>query len=205
MKPERWQQIDRVFQAALEYEPDERAAFLDEACAGDPNLRREVEALLACDAEAETFIETPALKEASDLLAEQQAESMVGQVIGPYKILGPLGAGGMGEVYLAQDARLGRRVALKLLPACFTRDEAKVRRFEQEARAASALNHPNIITIYEIGQAEGIHFIVGEFVDGCTLRELLARRQMTLTEALDIAIQAANALRSSTRGQDSAS
>jgi serine/threonine protein kinase len=100
----------------------------------------------------------------------------------------------MGEVYLAQDARLGRRVALKLLPACFTRDEAKVRRFEQEARAASALNHPNIITIYEIGQAEGIHFIVGEFVDGCTLRELLARRQMTLTEALDIAIQAANAL-----------
>jgi eukaryotic-like serine/threonine-protein kinase len=194
MKPERWQQIDRVFQAALEYQPDERAAFLDETCAGDPNLRREVEALLACDAEAESFIETPALKEASDLLEEQQAESMIGQVIGPYRILGPLGAGGMGEVYLAQDARLGRRVALKLLPACFTRDEAKVRRFEQEARAASALNHPNIITIYEIGQAEGIHFIVGEFVEGCTLRELLTSRRMTVNEALDIAIQAASAL-----------
>src|SRR5262245_57074923 len=127
MEPERWQRIDRVFQAALDRSPADRAVFLDQACAGDPRLKPEVGALLACDEEAESFIERPALDAASDLMAEHRAGSMVGQEIGPYKILGHLGTGGMGEVYLAEDVRLGRRVALKLLPSCFTSDESRVR------------------------------------------------------------------------------
>ncbi len=194
MKPERWHQIDELFQAVLEREPAEQAAFLDEACAGDQALRKQVESLLASDEQAESFIETPAFKEASRLLADRQPESMVGRAIGPYQIVALLGAGGAGEVYLAQDARLCRRVALKFLPACFTRDEERLRRFEQEARAASALNHPNIVTIHEIGQSDDIHFITTEFIDGFTLRSRMATGRITLSEALDIALQVASAL-----------
>jgi serine/threonine protein kinase/tetratricopeptide (TPR) repeat protein len=116
------------------------------------------------------------------------------QTISHYRILNQLGAGGMGEVYLAEDARLGRKVALKLLPARFTADEERVRRFEQEARAASALNHPNIVTIYDIGQADGVHFIAAEFVEGGTLRQRLAQGRVALSETLEVAIQVASAL-----------
>ncbi len=194
MKLERWQQIDELFQAALEREPAERAAYLDEACGGDQALRKEVESLLKSDEQAERFIETPAFKEASHFLADHQPESMVGRAMGPYEIVALLGAGGMGEVYLAQDARLNRRVALKLLPACFTRDDERSRRFEQEARAASALNHPNIVTIYEIGQSDGTQFITTEFIDGVTLRSRITAGRIELSEALDIALQVASAL-----------
>src|SRR5207244_45759 len=175
MKPERWQQLDRLFHSALELKPTERAHFLSEACAGDESLRRQVEALLAAHEEAGSFIERPAMEvEARGLAADEgttEAELATGESFSHYRIIAPLGAGGMGQVYLAQDMTLGRNVALKLLPPDFTRDKHRVRRFQQEARAASALNHPNIITIHEIGQAEERHFIATEFIDGETLRQ----------------------------------
>jgi eukaryotic-like serine/threonine-protein kinase len=194
MEPERWNEIENLYTSALERDIRERAAFLDQACAGDEALRQEVESLLACQVEAESFIEAPALEIAAKLLADEQADSAPKQRIGPYKLGVKLGAGGMGEVYLAQDARLGRKVALKLLPAEFTSDPDRLLRFQQEARAASALNHPNIITIYEIGQVESVHFIATEFIDGETLRQRMEQTQMSLPEALDIALQVAQAL-----------
>jgi eukaryotic-like serine/threonine-protein kinase len=194
MEPERWKQIEKLYSMALEHDARGRAVFLDHACAGDEALRREVESLLACRGEAESFIEAPALEVAARLLADEQADSAQKRRIGPYKLGAKLGAGGMGEVYLARDTRLGRKVALKLLPAEFTSDTDRVLRFEQEARAASALNHPNIITIYEIGQVEGVHFIATEFIDGETLRQRMEHVQMSLPEALDIALQIVRAL-----------
>jgi serine/threonine-protein kinase len=193
MTPERWQQVDRLFQAALALEPADRAAFLDHACKTDAALRSEVESLIASHDRAGRFISAPAIAANPSLIANT-ADSILQRQIGPYRILSPLGAGGMGEVFLAHDTRLGRKVALKLLPDYFTRDEQRVRRFQQEARAASALNHPNIITIYEIGESEGRHFIVAEFVEGETLRQTMAKGRSSLTEAIDIGMQAAGAL-----------
>src|SRR5215467_4032999 len=152
MTPERLDQIAKLYDAALELEPGKRAAFLEQACDGDPAFRSEVESLLARESDARDFIESPALEVAARMVQGLKPESVVGQQIGPYRVISLLGIGGMGEVYLAEDERLGRRVALKLLPAYLTRVEDSMRRFRQEARAASALNHPNIITIYEIGQ-----------------------------------------------------
>ena len=129
-------------------------------------------------------------------MAGDQSKIVAGQAIGPYQVISRLGSGGMGDVYLAHDSRLGRKVALKLLPEYFTRDEQRLRRFQQEARAASALNHPNIITIFEIGKAGSIHFIASEYIAGQTLRERMSGRRMMLGEALDIAIQVASALES---------
>src|SRR5262245_56348027 len=169
-------------------EPGERGAFLAQACAGDAELRHEVESLIAVDEQATDFIEAPALEVAAKLLAQDQGERKVGQQIGHYQVLSLLGAGGMGEVYLAQDTRLRRKVALKLLPAQFTQDADRVRRFEQEAYAASTLNHPNIITIHEIGQAEGAHYISTEFIDGQTLRQVL-KEKLSIRQALDVATQ----------------
>ena len=117
-----------------------------------------------------------------------------GTRFGFYEVLSPIGSGGMGEVYLGHDVRLGRRVALKILPARFTADNERVRRFQQEARAASALNHPNIITIFEIGQADDTHFIAAEFVEGRTVSQRLNAGKMSQSEALDVAIQAASAI-----------
>src|SRR5262245_48112773 len=191
MKPEQWQQIDQLLQSALERDPKERPAFLASACAGDEPLRREVESLIIAHEQAGQLLETPFSQVVADLLVDGQAQCLDGQTIGHYKVLTRLGAGAMGEVYLAQDTRLGRKVALKLLPVEFTRDETRVRRFEQEARAASALNHPNIITIHEIGQANDLHFIATEFIDGQTLRQRLTSTRMKLTEALDVAVQVA--------------
>ena len=194
MTPERWQQIDHVFQAAIELQPDERAAFLDRACAGDETLRKEVEALLNFDKQELSIIETPVLDVAANLLANAEPELAVGQRIGHYKILDLLGTGGMGEVYLAQDTRLGRKIALKLLPAEFIKDEERLRRFQREARAISSLNHPNILTIHEISEIEGRHVIATEYVEGETLRQRLVRSKLSLPEALEIAIQVASAL-----------
>ena len=194
MKPERWQQVDELFHAALALEPAARAAFLDHACKDDPALRRDVESLIASHDSARSFISSPAVEAAAPLLADDKTDSLVQLAIGPYRILSRIGAGGMGEVYLARDSRLARKVALKLLPDYFTRDEQPVKRFKQEAQAASALNHPNIITIHDIGQAEGRHFIATEFVEGETLRKRLANGRMSLSEALDVAAQVASAL-----------
>ncbi|HET8675204.1 MAG TPA: serine/threonine-protein kinase [Blastocatellia bacterium] len=194
MKADEWQRVNDLFHAALEREPGERAAFLVHACAGDEDLRREVESLLASHDPSDNFIESLAPELAAGLLAESQARLAAGQSIGHYKVMALLGAGGMGEVYLAEDTRLGRRVALKLLPAQLTTEPDRLPRFEREARAASSLNHPNIITIHEVGQIEGTHFIITEFIEGKTLRQQMAAARLRLQEALDVAIQVASAL-----------
>jgi len=145
------------------------------------------------DEEAESFIEEPVVALAADVLAERQFRAMAGQSISHYKILSRLGAGGMGEVYLAEDKKLSRKVALKLLHAEFTRDAGRVRRFEQEARAVSALNHPNILTIFEIGESNEGRYIATEFIDGQTLRERMKGGRLAPSAALDIAAQIAAA------------
>jgi Tol biopolymer transport system component len=193
MRAERFGQIDELLEAALEREDGARAAFLDSACAGDDELRSEVESLLAAHGRAAGFIESNAWEVVARAAARQAETDSVGRRLGPYKILSLLGAGGMGEVYLAEDVRLNRRVALKLLPAAFTDDPGRVRRFEREAHAASALNHPNIVTIHEVGQSEGVHFIATEFVEGRTLRGLIDEG-LKSEEALSVASQVAEAL-----------
>jgi serine/threonine protein kinase len=193
MESERWRQIESLYYAALERDVTERAAFLVEACAGDDELRREIESLTAVHEQAECFMAAPAMEIAAQLIAEDQDHTMSGRKINHYQVLSLLGAGGMGEVYLAKDTRLGRKVALKLLPQKFTQDRERALRFQQEARAASALNHPNILTIYEVGEFEEGHFIATEFIDGQTLRTLMNAR-VTLRVALDAATQVASAL-----------
>jgi uncharacterized protein (TIGR02996 family) len=198
MRPEQtrelWGRIERLWNAALERAQPERAAFLAEACEGDEELRREVESLLRFDLHAEHFIESPALEVAAQAQAEAIEESLIGRMIGHYRILSLLGEGGMSEVYLALDTSLERRVALKLLPANFTQDADRLRRFIQEAKAASALNHPNIITIHEIGATDDVHFVATEYIEGQTLRQLMAVAPLTLNRALDVTTQIANAL-----------
>ena len=195
MQAKRWQEIDRLFDEVLEREPSERASFLADACVGDEELRREVESLLAAHYRAEKFIEAPAIEVAAKAAAAQGIDfSARGRKIGPYRVLSLLGAGGMGEVYLAEDTRLGRCVALKLLPADFTYDAERIRRFEREARAASALNHPNIVTIYEIGQSDGAYFIATELVEGQTLRDFMPLARAQMKEALNVIAQVADAL-----------
>ncbi len=194
MQPERWQQIDQLFHLALAQEANGRAKFLAEECVGDDSLRTEVEALIASHEQAQSFIENPASDLAAEILAKGEHGLIAGQAIGPYKIVSTLGTGGMGEVYLAHDTRLRRQVALKLLPSQFTISPDRVRRFEQEARAISALNHPNIVTIHEIGRDSGSQFIVTEFVEGQTLRQRMAEGVISLRAALDISIQIAGAL-----------
>jgi len=196
--PERWQQAREIFKSALEREASERAAFLDKACSGDESLRLEVESLLGSLEEGGSFLETPAYRIAADqaMVAGTQGATMVaGQTINHYKITSPLGAGGMGEVYLAEDTRLERRVALKFLPALLTQDKRHLRRFEQEARAVAALSHPNVCTIHEVLETgEGRNCIVMEYVEGLTLREQIAKRTMKVGEALDAAVQVTSAL-----------
>src|SRR5215510_8542243 len=183
MTPERWEQIERLYHSAVECEADEREPFLDRACAGDDELRREIDSLLAHDGLGDSFIAAPALADAAQLMAgdplmESTATQFdapaVAKEIGPYKLQTLLGKGGMGEVHLALDPRLGRRVALKLLPEGLNADPEVKRRFAQEARAASSLNHPNIITIYEIGSDRQRDFIAMEYVEGETLRGLMS-------------------------------
>src|SRR5574341_5872 len=193
MTPERYQQVAHIYHQAVELEPDERAHFLDQACAGDLELRNEVEALIASGEQAGDFLDRPVLEVAARHTVSEKGRSFAGRRIGRYQVLSPLGAGGMGEVWLARDDQLERNVALKLLPEQFTRSGAHVRRFAQEAKAASALNHPNIITIHEIGEAEGTHYIVAEFVEGQTLRQMLTR-PLPLPDLLEIAVQIADAL-----------
>ena len=194
MTPERWQQVKEIFNSAINYGAEERSLFISQACSGDEELRSEVESLIASHEQSGSFIDQPAFEAAASWLANEKAELKPGQVIATYEVMSFISRGGMGEVYLAEDKRLGRKVALKLLPASFTTDEDRLRRFEQEARAASALNHPNIITIYEIREAAGSHVIATEFVEGETLRHRLSRSALTLSETLNIAIQVADAL-----------
>jgi Tol biopolymer transport system component len=195
MPLDRWRQIDKLFHAAAERAPEERAAFLNETCAGNDSLRREVESLLAADSAAEEMAtaKLPA-KVAADLLDGPSPSVSAGQSLNQYRILSPLGAGGMGEVFLAEDSRLKRKVALKLLPAQFTTDADRVRRFEQEALAVSALNHPNILTIYEVGESDRHHFLVTEFIEGQTLRQQMNDGRLPVRTVLNAATQTVSAL-----------
>src|SRR6476646_1381604 len=193
MTPERWQQVKAIFNSAIQYVPEERNPFLSEACSGDPILRNQVASLLAWHEKTGRFIDDPAYEQSS-WLAQREIELTAGQSIGTYTILSLIGSGGMGEVYLAQDRRLNRKVALKVLPASFTKERDRLSRFKREAQAASALNHPNIITIYEIQEFDSTHIIATEFVEGETLRERLSRSAPSLSETLNIAIQVVDAV-----------
>jgi len=194
MSAERWEQIDNLLQSALRRPPGQREAFLKEALNGDESLRREVESLLHAHEQAGEFLEATALEVEARAIADSQGQPAMDGTLGPYRILSPLGVGGMGEVYRARDARLGREVAVKVLPAQFIHDQDRLRRFIREAQAASALNHPNIITIYEIGHSNGAHFIATEFIDGHTLRQRITPTGLSLSAALDVALQVASAL-----------
>ena len=194
MTPEQWQKVEAVLQEALDRLPQDRASFMDEACAGDQQLREEATSLVAAYDAAGDFIEQPALAQDARVLVGEDVTDKTGEEIGPYKIVKQLGSGGMAEVYLAQDARLDRLVALKILPAYFASDDVRLRRFQREARAASALNHPNILTIHEVGESAGIWYIATEFIDGVTIRQLITKQELSLDEILDIAEQVCAAL-----------
>ena len=194
MDPERWQEVDKLLELALEREPSKRAAFLDEACNGDAALRREVESLLSAHGKAGGFIEDPALEAPGPASRGAAVRIVAGQQLGPYKILSLLGAGGMGEVYRAKDDRIGREVAIKVLPTAFSADADRLRRFEQEARAAGRLNHPNILALYDVGTHEESPYIVSELLQGETLRDRLGRKALPLRKAMDYALQIARGL-----------
>src|SRR6266852_5459555 len=194
MTPARFQTIEEIFRAALDQEPDQINAFLDNACKGDELLRRKVEALLASRQRVGSFIETLAVGIATRIIENGQADLLVGQTIGHYKISKRIGTGGMGDVYLATDMTAGRNAALKLLPMRFTGDAERLKRFQQEAHAVVALNHPNILTVYEIGEDHSTHYIASELIEGETLRQRLTRGRMEVGEAVDVAIQVASAL-----------
>ncbi|MBA3786800.1 MAG: serine/threonine protein kinase, partial [Acidobacteria bacterium] len=196
MTPIQWQQIKTIVQTALEIEPEKRARFVAENCSDDKFLRGEVQSLLDSYENAGEFIQTPAFVGKLQILATNNftAKLISGKRVGRYEIRSLIGKGGMGEVYLAEDLRLHRKVALKVLPADLVNDRERLYRFEQEAQAASALNHPNIITIYEIGETDDTSFIATEFIEGETLHSLLKRQSLSLELVSDIAVQIASAL-----------
>nr|ART36310.1 C589 [uncultured bacterium] len=191
MPDPQWEKLKEIFHLALALGPSERRAYLDRTCDGDASLRQAVESLLKSHEET-GFVDEPAYKAAADMLM-QQRNLRAGQTVGRYRIVSLIGEGGMGRVYLAEDTKLQRKVSLKFLSPSITQDQQRLRRFEQEARAASALNQPNIITIHEIGEEDGHQFIATEFIEGQTLRERL-RSSLDLDEALEIATQTAAAL-----------
>jgi hypothetical protein len=191
MDPERWAKIDRLLDQALVRPSATHAAFLATACENDDELLGEVESLLDAHSHPESFLGTPALDLAARLTGERQV-SLVGKRLGTYEVISVLGMGGMGEVYLARDERLNRKLALKFLPHQLTRDTNSLMRFEREARAASALNHPNIIIIYDIGEMAGTYFIAAEYVEGKTLRQLIERGPLRLRDTIAICSQVAD-------------
>ncbi|HEX9960796.1 MAG TPA: protein kinase, partial [Pyrinomonadaceae bacterium] len=198
MNPDRWKQIDELFDAVLDLPDAEREKFLSEKCSRDEELRREILSLLEAQRESEkNFLQKSAMNIAAKNLAEDQTvhfeAHFLNRTLGTYKIESLLGAGGMGEVYLADDAKLRRKVALKILPSEYSTSDERVKRFQLEARAVSALNHPNIVTIYDVGSADGINYIATEMVEGKTLREIIGGN-LKLKEILAIIIQACDAL-----------
>ncbi len=202
MDREQWQKIKKILQEAIELPVQERVAFLDEACAGDQELRREVESLLARSDQTGGFLDRPAIEEVAEEIVADRSPSLAGRAIAHYRIESVIGAGGMGEVYQAYDEKLQRKVAVKFLPAEFVADPDRVLQFAREAHAASALNHPNIITVYDIGQAtitvnghdEEVHYIACELIEGRTLRHRINESRLDWPEAVGIAAQITDAL-----------
>ncbi len=198
MKPERWQKVERIYNAALEQEPEKRKAFLNEACAGDDALRKEVESLLACQTEAGSFIESPAMDLAAESLARnsvvEPSADLSGRRLLHYTIRGKIGAGGMGDVYRATDERLSRDVAIKSLPQEFADDQERLSRFEREAKLLASLNHPNIAAIYSLEESDGKRFIVMELIEGGTLAQRLLKGPLPVDEALVVCLRIAEGL-----------
>ena len=194
MTPERWQKIEQLYLAALEREQSERAAYLQEVCAGDDALRQEVESLLGQETLGNSFLESPAIEVAAQALAKDTGQLVKGRQLGWYKIVSFLGAGGMGEVYKARDNRLDRFVAIKVLPEHLSNNAQWRERFEREAKAISSLSHPHICPLYDIGHQEGIDFLVMEYLDGETLSNRLKRGPLPPDQALQYAIQITDAL-----------
>ena len=194
MDPDLWKQVDALLEQALDQPPDKRQSFVAGACKGNVELRNEVLSLVKAQSQAADFMEGSAMSAAAGALAQDltTTASLIGKQISTYKIDKLIGAGGMGEVYLAHDTKLDRSVALKILPWHFLADSDRLERFRREARALSSLNHPNLITIYEVGESKGVHFIATEFVEGQTLSSL--RDKLNLKELLAIVAQVAEAL-----------
>ena len=201
MTPERWQQISRIFKSAIPLDNEARAAYVDSQCGRDDSLRVEVEKLIDSHgkANADSFMTGVAAEAAAPLLTDDEIEPRhellnKGQQFGSYIILDSLGSGGMGEVYLARDTRLDRTVALKVLSPDISQDNRRMQRFRQEAKVASSLNQPNILTVFEFGEVDGLTFLATEYIDGETLRDHLHGKRLKLNEIVDISIQLLTAL-----------
>src|SRR5215207_7600118 len=193
--PQYWERVKDIFQGALERRGAQRTSFLDDKCGNHAELREEVESLLRSYEVAGSFMEAPAVAHAADSLAGAEQKLIPGQRIKHYQIVNLIGEGGMGEVYLATDTVLGRRIEIKLLPTFVSKDHDRLSRYTQEARAASRLSHPNVCVVHEIGQTDdGRPFIAMEYVEGLTLRQRMRNQAMKLGDVLDIAIQIAEGL-----------
>ena|SRR5207249_247714 len=194
MTPERYEKIGSLFGAAKKLPPEERSDFLTQTCGGDQTLRQEVESLLGYDDQTDNFIDVPALQLSEGALSSKLHTALSGRQVDHYQILSLLGRGGMGEVYRALDMRLDREVAIKILPAAYSSDPDRLRRFQQEARAAGRLNHPNVLTVYDVGVYQGAPYIVTELLEGHELRAELKQGAIPQRRALQYAQQIAKGL-----------